>query len=62
MNQLVCCKEFELSLQRYFGDVRRVFVAGCFVDDFATIAMEAPELSEKKTIHRAFIHVGESIK
>lgn len=29
--------------------------------DFSTIALSAPELSEK-TIHKAFIHVGESVR
>ena len=47
VNQLVRCKEFESSLQRFFGVIRRVFVAGGFVDDFSTIAIEAPELPEK---------------
>ena len=48
LNQLVRCKEFEPSLQRFFEDIRLMFLAGGFVDDYSTIALEAPELSEKK--------------
>ena len=47
MNHLVCCIEFELSLQWFFSDICRVFFAGGFVDDLSTIAIEAPELSKK---------------
>ena len=47
LNQLVCCKEFEPSLQRFFADIRLMFLAGGFVNDYSTIVLEAPELSEK---------------
>ena len=32
LNQLVRCKEFEPSLQRFFEDIRLMFLAGGFVD------------------------------
>ena len=32
-----------------------------FVSDFATLALDAPELSEK-TIYKTFIYVGESVR
>ena len=48
LDQLVRCKEFEPSLQRFFADIRLMFLTGGFVDDYSTIALEAPELSEKK--------------
>ena len=44
--QLVNCREIEPSLQRFFADIKGIMIVGGFIDDYLTIAMEAPELSE----------------
>ena len=58
--QFLNCREFEPSLQRFLANIKGIMADGGFIDDYLTIAMEAPELSEQ-TIHKAFIHVGESV-
>ena len=59
IDQLIQCREFENSLHGFFVDINSLLQSGDFVDDFSTIAMEAPELLES-FIHKSFVHVGES--
>ena len=59
IDQLVRCSEFERSLHNFFVDISRLLRGDMFIDDYATIALEAPELTEKD-IYKSFIHVGES--
>ena len=61
VDQLVRCCEFEKSLQHFFTDVGALLESGDFVDDYSTIAYEAPELSES-FIHKSFVHVGERLR
>ena len=53
------CGEFENSLQRFFVEIGEILDAGAFVDDYSTIALEAPEMPES-FIQQSFVHVGES--
>ncbi|KAL7554211.1 hypothetical protein ACHAWF_017633 [Thalassiosira exigua] len=58
--QLVRCGEFESSLNQLFLKLQQLMADGKFVEDYATIALEAPELQES-FIHGAFVHVGENV-
>ena len=60
IDQLVRCSQFEASLHRFFVDITNRLETGSFVDDYSTIALEAPELQEN-FIHQAFVHVGEHV-
>ena len=48
---------FEPALKSFFTDILRLFEQDRFTDDWNTIVLEAPEVTEKM-IHNAFIHVG----
>ena len=59
IDQLVRCGEFEDSLKRFFVELAKMLKGGAFVDDYSTIALEAPEMPES-FIQQSFVHVGES--
>ena len=59
INQLLLCTEFEQPLRNFFADLSRLVRQDCFIDDFSTISLEAPEISER-FIYDSFVHVGES--
>ena len=42
IDQLLRCREFENSLHGFFADINALLETGDFVDDFETIAFEAP--------------------
>ena len=43
----------------FFVDIYRLLESDSFIDDYATIALEAPEITEQ-FIYKSFLHVGES--
>ena len=43
-----------------FVNINDVLGAGIFDDDYSTISLEAPEISEK-FVHLLFVHVDESL-
>lgn len=59
INQLLRCTEFEPSLHKFFVDLSQLVTWDSFIDNFATIAMEAPEFKER-FIYEPFLRVGES--
>ena len=60
VEQLVRVPEFEPSLHKFFLDLLSLVKEDGFIDDYSTIAMEAPEIREE-FIHESFVHVGESV-
>ncbi|KAL7525604.1 hypothetical protein ACHAWF_004185 [Thalassiosira exigua] len=59
VQSLVDCPEFEKSPRQFFLNITNLLSQKRFTDDYATIALEAPELQET-FIHQTFIHVGEN--
>ena len=60
LRDLINCSEFETSIHNFFIDIDSHLSAEKFTEDYATIALEAPEMSED-FIRQSFIHVGESV-
>jgi len=55
----VRCGEHEASLQQFFVDLQHYQRQDKFINDFDTIALKAPEMSEE-FIQQSFVHVGDS--
>jgi hypothetical protein len=60
LDDLISANEHEASLQKFFTDVRQLLHDNKFVDDFQTIATEAPEMTED-FITKAYAHVGDTV-
>jgi len=61
LNTLANSTEHEEPLKIFFCDIKRYYTEDKFTDDFDTICLEAPELTED-FIRQSFIHVGESTR
>ena len=59
LRKLCTINSFEDSLKKFFDDVMNLWDNGSFTDDWNTIVMNAPEVTET-FIQNAFIHVGMS--
>ena len=60
VDSLVKCGEHEARVQRLFSDVQQLYGDGSFIEDFDTISLAAPEMSED-FIREAFLDVGEDV-
>ena len=43
ITQLIRCKEFELPLRNFFAELWSLVKRDCFIEDYSTIAMQAPK-------------------
>jgi len=61
LNDLVNTPGYEPNIHAFFEDLLRCCTEGKFVDDFATIALEAPEITAKFIVQE-LCHIGDKDK